>query len=113
MNVTINRSVLIIVPKKPFYDWGNRLTPEHQVDKYDECESYLLDNDWNSDEAEEFLKINYDQFFQDQLHGAWTNEPDWPQNRNWKMFQEWFDWHYSSMVWDIFHEKGIKWKEWH
>jgi len=113
MNVTINRSVLVIIPKKPFYDWGNSLTPNVKpIEKYDECESYLLDHGWNSDQAKGFLKVNFDQFFQNQLFGTWTDESGWPKERTWEMFQEWFDWHFSSMVWDIFPDKGIEWEEW-
>lgn len=107
------QKVLVIIPKKPFYDWGNSLTPDiAPIKKYDECESYLLDHGWNSTQAENFLKANYDQFFQDQLFGTWTDKSGWPQKRTWEMFLEWFDWHFSSMVWDVFPEKEMQWEEW-
>ena len=113
MNKTINRSVLVIIPKKPFYDWGNSLTPdEDPIDAFDECNSYLLDKGWASTDAEAFLKRNFDEFFQELLHGMWTDESDWPEKRCWKMFGEWFDWHFSSMVWDVFADKKIVWEEW-
>ncbi len=113
MNKTINRSILIIVPKKPFYDWGNSLTPnEEPIESYDECDSYLLDHDWDITQAEQFLKDNYDELFQGQLYGTWTDESAWPEHRTWEMFLDWFDWHFSSMVWDVFPHKGIEWEDW-
>lgn len=112
MNKTINRSVLVLVAKQPYYDWGNSLDDSSDIDKFDECSSHLLDEGWSSTEAEEFLKLNFDELFQEQLHGMWTDESAWPQNRTWEMFNEWFDWHFSSMVWDIFADKKIVWEEW-
>jgi hypothetical protein len=36
---------------------------------------------------------------------AWiTDESEWPKNRTLKMFREWFDIEYRSMVWDMGHE---------
>jgi len=113
MNKTINRSILIVIPKQPYYSWGNDLTPgQEPIDRFDECNSYLLDEDWDIAQAERFLRINFDEFFQELLFGMWTDESAWPQNRTWKIFGEWFDWHFSSMVWDVFPEKKVVWEEW-
>ena len=113
MNKTINRSVLVIIPKKPFYDWGNSTTPdETPIDKFDECNSYLLDEGWAYADAEHFVKANFYIFFQELLEGMWTDEAAWPQKRTWEMFNEWFDWHFSSMVWDIFNDKPFVYEEW-
>jgi len=54
MNKTINRTVLVIVPKKPFYNWGSSLPDDNPVDKFDEYTSYLLDEGWGTAQAEGF-----------------------------------------------------------
>lgn len=113
MEVTINRGILILIAKKPFYDWCNSLTPnEEPIDKYSECESYLVDDDWLLSDLEEYLKKNYDLFFQEQLFATWTDETAWPKNRTYDMFLEWFEWHFSSIVHDLCPEDGIEWEEW-
>lgn len=112
MNKTINRSVLVLVAKKTYYDWGNSLDDSDDIDTFDECSSYLLDEGWSIEHAEEFLELNFDLFFQEQLRGMWLDESAWPQKRTWKMFNDWFDWHFSSMVWDIFADKKIIWQDW-
>jgi hypothetical protein len=113
MEAHINRGIFILIPKKPFYNWMNSLTPnEKPVDKFDECDSYLVDDDWLLSDVENFLKNNYDEFFQEQLFGAWTDESVWPKNRSWQMFVEWFEWHFSSIVRDLCPEHGIESEEW-
>ncbi len=108
MRKTINRSVLLIIPKQPFYDWANQVFSGSPAEQSDECEAYLLDDGWTVKEAERFLKANYDEFFQDMLQG-WCAFPEaWPEKRTWKMFNEWFDWRFSSMVWDLLPDKRIR-----
>ena len=108
MRKTVNRSVLIIIPRQPYYDWGGRVFNEPPLDPFEECWSYLLDDDWDFHRAERFLKANYDGFFQELLDGMCTDPETWPKKRTWKLFNEWFDWHYSSLVWDLLPGKGIR-----
>ncbi len=46
--------------------------------------------------------------FVELLNGMTTFPEAWPERRKWKLFNEWFDWHYSSMVWDLLSDKRIK-----
>jgi len=100
----INRGVILIVPKKPFYDWANNLTPGDAVNAegFDEYSSYLITDDFTS--SDKVVEKYYKKIFEEQLMGMWTNEQDWPQNRSFKLFKEWFNYYVSSMVIDL--EKG-------
>ena len=48
---TINRSVLIIMPKQPYYDWGNQIFEAPLIDSFSECWSCLLDDEWDVTET--------------------------------------------------------------
>jgi hypothetical protein len=108
MKKAINRSVLVIVPKQPYYDWGNQLFADFPIHKLEECWSCLLDDDWDITELERWLKANFDMIFVELLNGMTTLPEAWPERRTWQMFNDWFDWHYSSMVWDLLPDKRIK-----
>ena len=98
----------MIIPRQPYYDWGARVFNEPPLDPFEECWSYLLDDDWAFHQAEGFLKANYDGFFQELLNGMCTDPETWPKKRTWKLFNEWFEWHFSSMVWDLLPDRGIR-----
>ncbi len=102
--LTINRGVILIVPKQPFYDWANRLTPDHQInaEDFDEYSSYLITDDFIS--TEKVVEKYFKKIFEEQLMGMWTDEQDWPKNRSFKVFKEWFTYYTSSVVIDL--EKG-------
>lgn len=108
MRKAINRSVLVVIPRQPYYDWGAQVFGDHPVEPFEECVAYLLDDDWTIEEVERFLKANFDNIFQDLLAGMCTYPEAWPEKRTWKQFNEWFDWHYSSMAWDLLPGKRIK-----
>ncbi|MCB9292289.1 MAG: hypothetical protein H6559_04040 [Lewinellaceae bacterium] len=86
MRKTINRSVLTIIPRQPFYDWGRQVFGGRAMEQSDECGAYLLDDDWGLDEVERYLKANYDGIFKDMLNGMCTFPEAWPDKRTWKMF---------------------------
>lgn len=108
MKKTINRSVLVVIPRQPFSDWAGQVFGDPDTGPFEECASYLLDDEWNVDDVERFLKKNYDEIFTEMLHGVCTFPEAWPEKRSWKMFNEWFEWHYSSLVWDMLPGKGIR-----
>ena len=57
---TINRRLILVVPRQAFYDWSNALFPdmEHeQVSEERDCNSYLLEDEILLDDPEkEFMK---------------------------------------------------------
>ncbi|MDP2902227.1 MAG: hypothetical protein Q8N96_03855, partial [Methylovulum sp.] len=55
-------------------------------------------------DAVEWVEKHWRMFFEHVL-GTWIlNEDEWPKKRTLKMFREWFDVEYRSMVWDMGHE---------
>jgi len=108
MQTYLNRSVIIIVPKKPFYDWINYLDPKDPIDDLEDYNSLLLPDDFDIDEAAEFIKENYSSIFESHLFGMWTEETDWPQKRTLKIFKEWFNWHFSAVIIDTVEDEPIE-----
>ena len=103
---TINRGSVIIIPKQPFYDWANNVFPEDNfvmsAETMKEYKSYLLDEYILEEEKEKKMLEDYWEFiFKDQLFGACMDEMKWPDSVSWKLFTEWFDFHFSSMVIDL------------
>jgi hypothetical protein len=98
---TINRGVIVVIPKKPFYDWANYLDPEHplSVESFDEHNAYLIKDDFS--DIEKVVKKHFKLIFEEELFGMWTEEADWPKTRTFKVFKEWFDYHVSSVVYDL------------
>ena len=55
-------------------------------------------------DAVKWVEKHWRMFF-DHILGSWIlNEDEWPKKRTLKMFREWFDVEYRSMVWDMGHE---------
>ncbi len=103
---TINRSVLLIVPKQPFYDWSNALTPDlapTNATDVEEHNSYLLEDELFLDDPKKELRRYWKTIFINELFGQWTDESAYPK-LNWKLFTEWFDFYRSSIVTDLVDE---------
>lgn len=47
------------------------------------------------------MKKYYKQIFEEALGGICMDESEWPQNRTYKLFTEWFDFHISGWVVDL------------
>ena len=102
---TINRGSVIIIPKQPFYDWANNVFPEDDLimsaEKTEEHNSYLLQEHQLYKDPKRALKNYWEFIFQDQLLGICTDDSRWPTKITWKLFTEWFDFYFSSMVIDL------------
>jgi hypothetical protein len=101
----INRSLLILKPKQPFLDWAHSLDAEGKhftLEQWTEdSTAYLVPELWEDADQEELLESSYDILFEEQLAGWWTDEAAWPKARNLKMFLEWFDVEFHSLVFDL------------
>lgn len=93
----INRNAIILSPLKPFKDWVVNLYPD-EADAYIESSTYLINEDID---LEEWLKKKYNKLFKIELEWWHTNEKTWPQKRNYKMFNKWFQVDISSMIYDL------------
>lgn len=96
----INRSSITISIKKPFADWINKLDPEQPVHEMmlGESSTYLVKEMF--DDAEDVIKKHFRNIFENGLMVMWINENDWPSNRTFKTFNEWFDYEISGLVYN-------------
>ncbi len=96
----LNRTAITVVPKKPFYDWINYIDPENptEPDNFKEYNSYLVSMD---PEGDKLIKKYYKGIFEHELWQFWTDEEQWPSNRSFKVFKEWFDYYISDMIYDL------------
>jgi hypothetical protein len=96
----INRSAIIIKPQQPFLDWYSNLYPENDFENViKETNIYLVDD--TIDDVEKWLKKKFDKFFMMELEERHNNKKEWPQKRNYKMFNLWFRVEISEMIYDL------------
>ena len=102
---SINRTVVIIKPKKPFVDWINSMPDDSSVYTIEQISkdnlTFLIPEYDNPQSSYNYIKKNYEMIFGFELWGWITAEELWPKNRNWKMFNEWFDVEVNSEVFDL------------
>jgi len=67
----------------------------------DEPQVYLLPVYELDEEQEELLEHIHDILFEIELDGWWTEEADWPQNRDLQTFKDWFSVEFHSVVEDL------------
>ena len=104
---SINRSAIKIKPKQPFVDWINtngedKVTPQQLSG---DSPIILLREFFKESDEEKCLKSKYEEIFFHQLWAWCTDEAVWPESRNWRLFQEWFEIEVSSEVFDMEEEK--------
>lgn len=104
----VNRSVLIIRPKKPFADWAQSVKQEEPLYSLErhrrDCTAFLVAEIESDDDEEKIVQTVYQQIFEHELSSWITDESAWPKKRDLLLFQEWFDVEFSSIVVDL--EKG-------
>ena len=100
------RSAIVITPQQPFFNWLLAHDPETIVDdEMKKGEVYLLPDFETRHEMENWLKKNFDELFEEQLHNWYVDETMWPQNRTFRMFNEWFSHSLHTMIFDT--QKGF------
>jgi hypothetical protein len=62
---------------------------------------YLIPDYESDEEGWAILEEVYDEVFQSELWGWHTDQSGWPRDRTFKMFQEWFEVEFHSMVEDL------------
>ncbi len=104
----VERSVVVIKPKKAFLDWVNTVfteipkplnLDELQID----CNSYLIPEVEEIEDGINFIDDKFEDLFELEL-SSWTEDKSlWPKNLNLKMFWEWFDVQISPTTIDLSH----------
>jgi len=107
---SVNRSVIMVKPKLPYIEWANSLDddgpkldgPKLNIEKpLDEYTIYLVDDVGYRSDVEKVLKKHYTKIFEYELFSWHTDEEDWPQQRDLRVFRKWFSVESHSEVIDL------------
>nr|WP_244773579.1 VacJ [Alysiella crassa]UOP07831.1 VacJ [Alysiella crassa] len=105
----INRSVIIVVPREPFWYWLKGL-PDVDVGELtleeiqEDSNSYLLPACQNWDEVWDAVEANLETIFAAELADWWQDETEW-LDLHIDIFTEWFDVKVSSIATDLAEEE--------
>jgi hypothetical protein len=101
----INRSLIVLKPKQPFLDWARTRDDESEeltlADLAQDSTVYLVPEIWQDSDQQEALEACYEIMFEDQLEAWWTDPAAWPSELNLKMFLDWFEVEFHSLVIDL------------
>jgi hypothetical protein len=100
----LNRSAVIVRPKKPFRDWLRAVdyddAPEVPLESMGST-LYLVPDYEDPADAERVLAKVCDEIFCRELEGWYTDVNVWPRDRSLKVFQQWFDVEHHDLVEDV------------
>ena len=101
----VNRSVFIVIPNQPFWNWlsslpGTDLGGLTLEDLQEDANSYLVDACQNADELWTEIESRVEEIFAAELADWCEDETQWPQLHP-DIFREWFDIELSSIVTDL------------
>ena len=111
----LNRALVVLRYKQPYIDWvktaGELPIDLTLEDANDDSEAFLVpsydcpqDPVDGTEEAVKWVEKRWGMLFEHVL-GSWiADEAEWPKKRTLKMFREWFEVEYRSMVWDMGNE---------
>jgi hypothetical protein len=108
----LNRGLVVIRYKQPYVDWvktaGDAPMEINLKQANDDGDSFLLptyesqiDPVDGTEDAIKWVEKRWRMFFEHILESWILDEAEWPQKRSLKMFREWFDIEYKSIVWDM------------
>jgi hypothetical protein len=107
-HLTVNRHLVTLVHKQPFLDWllsvdPNPATKITLAELRGDNEAFLIPDDVADGTADaiKWVEKNWRMFFEHILNGWFVGESLWPKKISLKMFLEWFEVDYQSMVWDL------------
>lgn len=111
--IQLNRGAVFIRYKQPYIDWARQAGPSPMLDfnideANDDGELFLVPDfesprepiDGTAD-AIKWVERRWKMFFEHILEAWILDESAWPQKRTLKMFREWFEVEYRSIVWDM------------
>jgi hypothetical protein len=98
----LDRNAVSIKPKLSFYNWLRKIHfPEEPPAKLEENSIYLLQEQETNEDVTKYLKKNFDRIFCSELWAWDMDENNWPKNRTYKMFTEWFEVTTHCMLYDL------------
>lgn len=105
----IDRVVVMIIPKPKFYEWEEKVFPgtPTTADRK-EFTSYLIEEETYLGDAKQALKKHWKYIFENELFGVCTDDAMWPKRLTWKMFTDFFEVKFSTMVFDLLDDAVYK-----
>jgi hypothetical protein len=99
----MNRSAILVRPKLPLLEWLNTVQSHDPLEFKDVNRSaiYLIDEKDGVTKIENWLKRNFKEIFCRELFCWHTITSDYPENINFKLFKEWFDYELCDSISDI------------
>lgn len=101
----VNRSIIIVVPLEPFWQWLQQL-PNSDFSDFsleslqDDANSYLIPACENADEVWTEVESRIEEIFAAELADWCEDEREWPELHP-EIFRQWFDVVLSSIVTDL------------
>ena len=93
---------MLVRPKQPYMDWARSLDDSGLIPNRDgERTVYLIPEYESDEEAMTVLSRCFGEIFEIELAGWHLVEDDWPKNRTFAMFKEWFSLELHSCVEDM------------
>ena len=112
----LNRSAVIVKPRRSYLEWARRDDAEGLAESVFETllsdpTLYLLPEYEDCSSQREVLEEFWPVLFEAMLEGWVTDEACWPNNRTFEMFCEWFEVQMSSIVEDLFLGESLEYLE--
>ena len=105
----INRWVVVVRPRSPFYDWANslqddqpRLTPAEFIG---DATVLLIPDQRDRDSADGFMTARFERVFEHFLNLRVDDPLVWPQGRSLEMFNAWFEVEIHQNAMDVAEER--------
>ncbi|MGR9107559.1 MAG: hypothetical protein ACU843_11575 [Gammaproteobacteria bacterium] len=101
----LDRAALIVRYKQPFVDWINGVGPPEEdlvtLSYVNEDNSVYLIELADPEEFDEWLELNYEELFEEEL-SEWTMDTSlWPPDRSLERFMEWCGFDLHTVVIDL------------
>ncbi|MFK5915734.1 MAG: hypothetical protein QM484_15310 [Woeseiaceae bacterium] len=104
----INRAALILIYKEPAIKWVNDADPYNDdpgitEENIQDDQTIFLIREEDADTPDmvrQWLKLNYQTLFENELENWYTDEALWPKKRTFALFQKWFGYKCYSVIED-------------
>ena len=98
---TTNRSAIMVAPNEVYFNWAKCVMNENEIAGLSDSEIFLIPPFSTYEEAELFIRNFFDLFFQHELKKWNVSSAYWPVNRNYDLFNKWFEIRICRKVSDI------------
>jgi len=101
----VDRIVAVLRPTEKMLNWIKGLPHAPDVMTFknlqNDCTALLLPPFESPKQADAYVRQIYDGIFDSELISWGIPQEDWPKERNYQLFQEWFTVEYHSVLFDV------------